>query len=111
MLIQFKFKNFKSFRDETILDLSATKVTEHPHHIVTIGKEKILKTAAIYGANASGKTNVYDAFGYMSNYVTDSINFGRAKDTDKSESYLTPLPFLLDTASKDAPRYLRSTLP
>ena len=103
MLMQFKFKNFKSFRDETILDLSATKVTEHPHHIVTIGKEKILKTAAIYGANASGKTNLYDAFGYMSNYVTDSINFGRVKDTDKSESYLTPLPFLLDTASKDAP--------
>ncbi len=28
MLIQFRFKNFKSFRDDTILDLSATKITE-----------------------------------------------------------------------------------
>jgi hypothetical protein len=103
MLIQFKFKNFKSFRDDTILDLSATKVTEHPHHIVTIGKEKILKTAAIYGANASGKTNVYDALGYMSYYVTNSFTFGGAKDTDKSGSNVDPLPFLLDTVSKDMP--------
>ncbi|WP_319378421.1 ATP-binding protein [uncultured Methanocorpusculum sp.] len=103
MLIQFKFKNFKSFKDETILDLSATKVTEHPHHVVTIGKEKILKTAAIYGANASGKTNVYDAFGYMSYYVTKSFNFGGAKDTGKTKVYKKPLPFLLSTASKDMP--------
>jgi len=103
MLIQFKFKNFKSFKDETILDLSATKVTEHPHHVVTIGKEKILKTAAIYGANASGKTNVYDALGYMSYYVHWSFNFGGAKDMDKAGNYLEPLPFLLDTSSKDIP--------
>jgi hypothetical protein len=101
MLIQFKFKNFKSFKDETILDLSATKVTEHPHHIITIGKEKILKTAAIYGANASGKTNVYDALGYMSYYVKRSFNFGGAKDTEKTGGYLKPQPFLLNTASKD----------
>lgn len=103
MLIQFKFKNFKSFKDETILDLSATKVTEQPHHVITIGKEKILKTAAIYGANASGKTNVYDALGHMSYYVRRSFNFGGAKGTDMSESYIKPLSFLLDAASKDAP--------
>ncbi len=103
MLIQFKFKNFKSFRDDTILDLSATKVTEHPHHVVTIGKEKILKTAAIYGANASGKTNVYNALEYMSYYVTSSFSFGGEKDTEKPRTYPKPLPFLLDIASKDIP--------
>jgi len=103
MLIQFKFKNFKSFRDDTILDLSATKVTEHPHHIVTIGKEKILRTAAIYGANASGKTNVYDALEYMSYYVAGSFSFGGEKDTEKSGGYEKTQPFLLDTAAKDMP--------
>ena len=103
MLIQFKFKNFKSFRDETILDLSATKVTEHPHHVVTIGKEKILKTAAIYGANASGKTNVYDALEYMSYYVTNSFCFGGEKDTNKLDGNAITLPFLLDTTSKEMP--------
>ena len=64
MLIQFNFKNYKSFRDEVSLDFSATKITEHESHVVEIANDKLLKVAAIYGANASGKSNVYDAFDY-----------------------------------------------
>ena len=59
MLIQFNFKNFRSFREEATLDLSATKMTEFSERVVTIGREKILPVAAIYGANASGKSNIY----------------------------------------------------
>ena len=73
MLIQFNFNNFKSFRDEAILDLSATKITEFVDRVATIGNEKILPVAAIYGANASGKTNVYAAFEYMSEYDVNSF--------------------------------------
>ena len=76
MLIQFRFKNFKSFRDDTILDLSATKITEHADHVVQMGNERILPTAAIYGANASGKSNIIEAFRYMSTYVVDSFGYG-----------------------------------
>ena len=65
MLIQFNFKNFKSFRDEVSLDLSATKITEHEDHVVEMANDKLLKVAAIYGANASGKSNIYDAFKFM----------------------------------------------
>ena len=65
MLIQFNFKNFRSFREEATLDLSATKMTEFSERVVTIGSEKILPVAAIYGANASGKSNIYSAFEYM----------------------------------------------
>ena len=65
MLIQFNFKNFKSFRDEATLDLSASKMTEFSDRVVTVGSEKILPVAAIYGANASGKSNIYNAFEYM----------------------------------------------
>ena len=54
MLIQFSFKNYKSFRDDTVLDLSAAKMTEFNNRVVTVGGEKILPVAAIYGANASG---------------------------------------------------------
>ena len=50
MLIQFNFKNFKSFREEATLDLSAAKMTEFSDRVVTIGSEKILPVAAIYGA-------------------------------------------------------------
>ena len=42
MLIQFRYKNFKSFRDDTILDFSATKITEHSDRVVQIGNEKLL---------------------------------------------------------------------
>ena len=74
MLIQFNFKNFKSFRDEASLDLSAAKMTEFSDRVVSEGNDKILPMAAIYGANASGKSNIYNAFGYMADYVKNSRN-------------------------------------
>ena len=101
MLIQFRFSNYKSFRDDTILDLSATKVTEHPHHVTQIEKEKVLKASAIYGANASGKTNIYAAFKYMSDYVLYSFGFGGDNPADKINEYKKPEPFLFDTESKN----------
>ncbi len=49
MLIQFNFKNFKSFREEVSLDLTATKITEHEDHVAEAANDKLLKVAAIYG--------------------------------------------------------------
>lgn len=103
MLIQFNFKNFKSFRDEVSLDLSATKITEHESHVVDIANDKLLKVAAIYGANASGKSNVYDAFDYMTYYVAESFNFGGEEDSrrKKENDYQKVTPFLFDEKSCD----------
>lgn len=99
MLIQFSFKNYKSFREEATLDLSAEKMTEFANRVVTVGSEKILPVAAIYGANASGKSNIYSAFEYMSNYVIDSFKYG--DEGEKFEEY-RPTPFLFDSTSVDA---------
>ena len=99
MLIQFNFKNYKSFRDEVSLDLSATKMTEFSERVVSIGSEKILPVAAVYGANASGKSNVYDAFVYMSKYVANSFKYG---DEDKDFDDIRPCPFLFDVSSENA---------
>ena len=99
MLIQFNFKNFRSFREEATLDLSATKMTEFSERVVTIGSEKILPVAAIYGANASGKSNIYSAFEYMAEYVVDSFKYG--DEEEKFEEY-RPTPFLFDSTSSDA---------
>lgn len=103
MLIQFNFKNFKSFRDEVSLDLSATKITEHERHVVDIANDKLLKIAAIYGANASGKSNVYDAFDYMTYYVAESFNFGGEEDSrrKKENNYVKVSPFLFDGKSRE----------
>ncbi len=103
MLIQFNFKNFKSFRDEVSLDLSATKITEHEEHVAEIANDKLLKVAAIYGANASGKSNVYAAFEYMSYYVEESFNFGGEEESRRREGNVYPkvLPFLFDGNSRE----------
>lgn len=103
MLIQFNFKNFKSFRDEVSLDLSATKISEHEEHVAETANDKLLKVAAIYGANASGKSNVYAAFEYMSYYVEESFNFGGEEESRRREgnNYLKVLPFLFDGNSRE----------
>ncbi len=103
MLIQFNFKNFKSFRDEVSLDLSATKITEHEEHVAEIANDKLLKVAAVYGANASGKSNVYAAFEYMSYYVEESFNFGGEEESRRREGNVYPkvLPFLFDGNSRE----------
>lgn len=103
MLIQFSFKNFRSFRDDVTIDLSAAKITEFHDRVVEIGNEKLLPAAAIYGANASGKSNVYQAFLYMCAYVVNSFAFGGdVKEQQHKRNFLTPTPFLLDHQSKNA---------
>ena len=69
MLIRFSFKNFKSFKNENCLDMEATSLKEHEYNISKTENGDYLKIAAIYGANASGKTNVLQAFSYMKKKV------------------------------------------
>ena len=103
MLIQFNFKNYKSFRDDTTLDLTATKITELSDHVVNIGNEKLLPAAAIYGANASGKSNVIDAFAFMTKYVILSFAYGGdSGKVTSGEPRLKVTPFLFDSQSSDS---------
>lgn len=99
MLIQFSFENYKSFKDEATLDLSAAKMTEFSDRVVTIGNEKILRVAAVYGANASGKSNIYSAFEFMSNYVVHSFKY---EDDEDSIKEMRPAPFLFSDETENA---------
>lgn len=66
MLHQFTFKNYKSFKEETTLNLLASSIKEHPDDVVIdVQNEQVLKVAAIYGANASGKSTVIEALSVM----------------------------------------------
>lgn len=104
MLIQFNFRNFKSFKDETSLDLTATRISEYSSRVVSVGKERLLPVAAIFGANAHGKSNVIEAFRYMDSYVMDSLDFGGSLDTNRSKSrFVKPTPFLLDERASNSP--------
>ena len=81
------------------MDLSAAKMTEFSDRVVSEGNDKILPMAAIYGANASGKSNIYNAFEYMADYVIESFKYG--DEEEKFEEY-RPTPFLFDSVSNDA---------
>ena len=76
MLVQFMVKNVLSFREETILDMTAINAyKEHESNLIDNGtKEKFLRVAAIYGANASGKSNLYMAMYYFQKIITKSLN-------------------------------------
>ena len=57
MLLGFKVKNFKSFKELQHFSLIAGKVRSNDNHIVEIGKHKVLKFSGMFGANGSGKSN------------------------------------------------------
>lgn len=74
MLIQFSVTNFRSIKDKVTLSMLAGNVKEHPEHLISYANEKYLKSAVIYGANASGKSNIIRAFSFMVDFVLNSHN-------------------------------------
>lgn len=100
MLLKFKFKNFKSFKDEVCLDLTATKITEFSDRNFEVGNIKVLPIASIFGANASGKSNVMEAFRFMVDYVIMSLNFAGAQINPNLQlAAMKPIPFLFNDKS------------
>lgn len=90
MLIRFSFKNFKSFKDENCLDMEATSLKEHEYNVTKTDSTEILKVSAIYGANASGKTNVLQAFSYMKKriLVSDDSKVNSPMDEENIYSFM-----------------------
>jgi uncharacterized protein len=74
MLLRFRFENFRSFRNEQELSMVAASITERPEVARKIDPagESVVPAAAIYGANASGKTNVLRALQFMAEAVKSS---------------------------------------
>lgn len=75
MLIEFRVKNHRSIREEQVLTMQASvlgdKADDRPRHVSGFS-ESLLPAAVIYGANASGKSNVLSALAYMRNAVQES---------------------------------------
>jgi AAA15 family ATPase/GTPase len=98
MLLEFTVKNFLSFKDEVTLSLYALKeVTgKEQYNLISVGGQPILKTAVIYGANASGKTNLIKAMNFMKSLVTSSVELNPQQEFDLD-------PFQLHTGTRNAP--------
>ena len=87
MLIRFSFKNFKSFKNENCLDMEATSLKEHEYNVAKTENGEYLKVSAIYGANASGKTNVLQAFDYMKKRILVSDDSKKNAPIDEENIY------------------------
>lgn len=62
MLIEFRFKNYRSFRDEATLSMEATGLGTFKNSLIKYGTLNLLPSVAIYGKNGGGKSNVIRAF-------------------------------------------------
>ena len=87
MLVMFKVKNYTSFKNESILDMRATAYVQHPTHVIRAnGKPDLLKTTALYGANASGKSNLISAMFFFEQYIfSQFINKNENGDFESNE--------------------------
>ena len=102
MLIEFRVKNFRSLRDEQVFSMvaSADKELLDTHATATGLKAAphILHTAAIYGANASGKSNLIKAIQFMRGVVVESATL-----VQPGQSYERLQSFRLDRRIADEP--------
>lgn len=76
MLLEFTVKNFLSIKDEVTLSMVASKDTSHDENLINYADGKktknALKSIVIYGANASGKTNILKALQFVSWFINKS---------------------------------------
>jgi uncharacterized protein len=101
MLVEFRVKNFRSLRDEQVLSLVASKdKTLRDTHTQATGitaTPTLVRSAVVYGANASGKSNLVKALQYMRNVVMES-----ATAIQPSQTFAVQ-PFRLDPDSANQP--------
>ena len=101
MLVEFRVKNFRSLRDEQVLSLVASKdkTLEDTHTLETGLKAapSLVRSAAIYGANAGGKSNLIKALQYMRGVVMESATI-----IQPGQTYAVQ-PFRLDAESASQP--------
>ena len=74
MLLEFTCSNHKSIRSKVLFSVLAGKDNTYEDKMIEVSGIRVLKSAVIYGANGSGKSNFIDAISFVKNLVTNSIN-------------------------------------
>jgi uncharacterized protein len=103
MLIEFSIGNYRSFKDKVTFSMVAANITAKDKKIdenntfVVDEQLKLLKSAAIYGANASGKSNLAKAISFMKWFMINS-----SKETQSTEPIAVE-PFALNTETENQP--------
>ena len=97
MLVEFSVENFMSIKDKAILSMVAGKDSLLPENKFEINGEELLRSVAIYGANASGKSNLFKA-------LTMAVIMVRISQRRQiGEKILEVTPFKFDAESVNKP--------
>ena len=103
MLIKISVENFKSFDEkEELTMLSSSKIQTNKSHRVKIKQTNILKNAVVYGANASGKSNLVATAAFMKSVLMEGLfihsvnDFCRNKMENKERESVFELQFTVD---------------
>lgn len=97
-LIEFTVGNFLSFNEKKTLSMEAASIRELPENTFVKGNCKLLKSAVVYGANSSGKSNLIKALKFMKETI---LNSSKLNSTDK----FNVSPFLLNEEAAQSPSY------
>lgn len=97
MLIEFRLKNFMSFRHEVTLSMEKGNGDENLDNVFEVNDYKLLKNAIIYGSNASGKSNLLLGLKNAINIIRNSDKFLPNEPIDGIE------PFMFDNVSRKKP--------
>lgn len=107
MLIEFRVENFRSLRDEQVLSMVASKdkalLDTHAQPTGIKAIPALLRSAAIYGPNAGGKSNLLKALQYMRGVVVESATVIKPGQTYSVQ------PFRLDAESASQPTAFEAT--
>jgi AAA15 family ATPase/GTPase len=98
MIVEFTVGNFLSFNSKQTLSFEAEGISELKSNIFTYNNTKLVRSAVVYGANSSGKSNLIKAFARMKDVVLSSVKLNDIDGLDYS-------PFLLSTASDSVPTF------
>ncbi len=105
MLIEFSVANYLSFKDKVTLSMEAGNIKEYEEdNTFEAGKYHLLKSAAIYGANASGKSNLIKAMDFMKDFIQNS-----SKDSQSGEE-INIIPFKLNIITENQPSFFEIIL-
>lgn len=81
MLVKVSVENFKSFdKREELSMVSSSKMQGNKDHKIKIKQINLLKNAVVYGANASGKSNLFRVFDFMKATINDGLPVNSVND-------------------------------
>lgn len=94
MLIRFTVENFLSFHERIDFNMLASPEAAHPHHVLTNGEDGlgILRTSLMYGANASGKSNLIRAMHFARKFCEQDVQALENRRLHFFDSNMTETP-------------------